>query len=347
MQTMILNRTETLYKFLKDDKSGIFAGSHDIHTPKELVEEILDQIPNLTVNKKILVLFNVEFIVSLVDTFNVNNNNITFYSDHDNKTKIANRIGVNVITNLEKLKMKFDVVVGNPPFQKSNNDAKRWTLWEQFVKKALELSCDTVAMITPQSITSPGPFSLIKDRATIINTNISKHFNVGSTFAYFVMSDSINQSTAKIISSNGEYYCDLKNIDFLPFLINEDTLSQIEWLKSRTSRTWKRGELHTSKKELFNDSGEYDVIHTNAQTLKSSTVHENLSKIRVCVTLSGYPKFMVITNTYCSQATMWTEFKTMKEAKQFAKECNGNLIQEIMTNFKWSGWNSKEVIECL
>jgi hypothetical protein len=242
--------------------------------------------------------------------------------------------------------MKFDVIVGNPPFQRSDTDAKRWTLWDQFVKKSFELA-DTVAMITPQSITSPGPFTLIKDKATVINIDVSKHFNVGSTFAYFIAYNQKNPGNAKLITDDGNFDYDIKKVDFLPFVITEETLEQINWLKQRNSRKWKRGELHTSNKDLFVANGRYDVIHTNAQRLKSNAQHSNLSKIRVCVTLSGYPKFLVIQNTYCSQATMWTEFDTVEEAQTFADECNGEYIQKIMQNFKWSGWNSKEVIEHL
>jgi len=242
--------------------------------------------------------------------------------------------------------MKFDVIVGNPPFQRSNTVAKRWTLWDQFVRKSFELA-GTVAMITPQSITSPGPFSLIKDKATTINIDVSKHFNVGSTFAYFIAHNTKNTGNARLITANGEFEQNIKDVEFLPFVINDETLEQINWLKQRQSRKWKRGELHTSNKDLFDANGQYEVVHTNAQTLYSNANHPNLSKIRVCITLSGYPRFQVIQKTYCSQATMWTEFDTVKEAEDFATECNGEYIQSIMNNFKWSGWNSKEVIEHL
>lgn len=242
--------------------------------------------------------------------------------------------------------MKFDVVVGNPPFQKSNNDAKRWTLWEQFVKKAFELS-DHVAMVTPQSITSPGPFALIKDRVDVINIDVSKHFNVGSTFCYFVANNKTTPGMTKLITGGTEFSVDVSKLPFLPFVINEDTLEQINWLKQRTPKKWKRGELHTSNKDLFSTTGQYTVMHTNAQELRTDTVHPNLQKIRVCVSLSGYPKFQVIKDSYASQACMWTEFSSIKKAKEFVKECNDPYVQNILKVFKWSGWNSKEVIEYL
>lgn len=331
-------KREPLYSFV------VFNGAHDAHTPRALCKEILSSI-DLS-NRTILVLFNIEFVWSLVIDFGIDPGYITFYSDHPNKDKYVNYVGVkSIISNLQAA-MKFDIIVGNPPFQRNNTDAKRWTLWEQFVKKSFDLA-DTVAMVTPQSITSPGPFEMIKDRATVINIDVSKHFTVSSTFSYFIAHNQTNTGTAKLITDSGEFEQDLKNVDFLPFVITKETLEQINWLKQRNSRTWKRGELHTSNKELFDANGKYNVIHTNAQTLKTNIEHTNLSKYRVCITLSGYAKFTVIHNAYCSQATMWTEFNTIEEAQAFADECNGPYIQNIMKIFKWSGWNSKEVIEHL
>jgi hypothetical protein len=202
-------------------------------------------------------------------------------------------------------------------------------------------------MVTPQSITSPGPFSLIKDRAEVINIDVSKHFNVGSTFCYFIASNHKKPGPTRLITGDKEFTADVSTLPFLPFVINEETLAQIDWLKNRKSRKWKRGELHTSNKNLFVDNGKYKVMHTNAQELSTDTEHQNLTKIRVCVSLSGYPKFQVIQNSYASQACVWTEFSTVKEANDFADECNGEFVQSILQVFKWSGWNSKDVIEYL
>lgn len=242
--------------------------------------------------------------------------------------------------------MKFDVIVGNPPYQKDNAKAKRWTLWEEFVKKSKTLA-NTVVMVTPQSITSPGTFDLIRKNATVINVDVSKYFNVGSTFCYWVIDTSKPSTSTKIITDEKEYKLDLTKVDFLPSTITDETLSLIDSLTKRKARTWRRGELHTSKTDLFHTKGKYDVMHTNAQTLKSNTEHPNKNKIRVAVTLSGYPTFKIITNGYVSQACFWTECKDLKDAQALADECNGPEIQKMLSIFKWSGWNSKEVIKCL
>lgn len=332
-----------------------------------LVEEILDQLPDNVWTSESTTFLDpaigggqfVHAIENRLRTYGHSNDNIheRVFGFEDSELHIryaVNKhklVGQYVKKSYEKFfeldnTMKFDVVVGNPPYQKENSTAKRWTLWEEFVKFSKTIA-NTVVMVTPQSITSPGTFNLIKDNVTIINIDVSKHFNVGSTFCYWIIDTTKPSTSTKIITDNGEYKLDLSDVNFLPSVITAETLALVNSLKARTPKTWKRGELHTSNTNLFDANGKYTVMHTNAQTLKSNTEHANKTKIRVAVTLSGYPTFRVITNGYASQACFWTECKTLEEAQALADECNGEEVQKMLSIFKWSGWNSKEVIQCL
>jgi len=132
----------------------MFGGAHNIHTPQLLVEDILSKV---SLQGNILVLFNVEFVISLVYNYNINPTNITFYSDHENKTKLMQRVGVNnVITTLD-INMKFDVAILNPPYNdettsnKVKNDQRRnknTYLHPKFVAWALA-NAEQAAIICP------------------------------------------------------------------------------------------------------------------------------------------------------------------------------------------------------
>lgn len=331
------------YRLIKDEGRALFAGAHDAFTPKVLVDELLSSVPDINKDKTILVVISIEFVISLVYTYGVNSKNITYYSDHANKTEIAKSLGVNVVTTLDNLNMRFDVGVGNPPFGKDQK-AKRWTNWEPFVNKTAAM-VDTIAMVVPQSITSPcQAWRSVREHCSVINVDVDKHFSVGSTFCYFVAEPNNKISGTRIITPETEYNLDVSDLPFLPSDINDQTLALMNSLMSNPKRTWRRGELHTSNQDRFDENGKYQVFHTIAQTLRSNFEHPNKTKIRAAVSLSGYPTFVVMHNGYCSQATYWTEFDTIDEAQEFVDHCNGDDIQEMLSIFKWSGWNSTDVI---
>lgn len=175
-----------LYKYLKT--TDRFAGSHEAFTPQAVVEDILGAVP--TANKKILVMFNLEFVVSLIYTCSIDPKTITFYSDHNNKTKMAQRLGVNCITGNVPMK-KFDVVLLNPPYDLTNSKK----LWPTFVNKALDIVANNgyVGCVCPSTwLTSNGSaFKKVRTRLTtdfdvqIVSRDAREHFDVGIDICYW------------------------------------------------------------------------------------------------------------------------------------------------------------------
>ena len=169
----------------------VFSGAHDIHTPRVLCKEILDNLE--LSNKSILVLFNIEFVLSLVGDFGIESRNITFYSDHHTKTHYAKTLGADIVTELES-SMKFDVIVGNPPYQDSNNDKRM--LWNQILDKVVEVTNDNgyIAMVTPTTwLTAKtnihNSYKMFEEkqveRAVIFDKN-DKPFDEGTSVSYTI-----------------------------------------------------------------------------------------------------------------------------------------------------------------
>jgi len=347
LQTVNPSEVDGVVERLRDGGFGkTFTENRSPYMPNALAKRILDSV--VYQDKNIIVYYTLELACELYAR-GANNVTVATTDPCPETRRITELLGYKytLINNIKDSDMKNSVIVGNPPFQRTDNKAKRWTLWEEFVNISLE-QADVVCLVVPQSITGPGPvWERIRKHTKIINTDIKHHFSVNSTFCYFVVDQTIEFSSTKIISADGEFDVDIRELPFIPNIVNDDSLALLGELVNRPKRVWKRGELHTSHSEKFDTTGQYKVMHTNAQTLYSNIEHPNRQKIRVAVTLSGYPKFEVLENAYCSQACFWTEFTNIDEARQFAEECNGPEIQKVVGTFKWSGWNSKEVISML
>lgn len=165
-----MNKVTRIYRALKE---GIltFDGAHNIHTPRELVEDILSKI---NLDGEILVMFNVEFLVSLVYTYSVNPGNITFYSDHETKSEICKQMGIKYITNLET-DMKFDVILANPPYDgelEGKDQTKK--IWISFAHRCLNLLEDRgyLGFVSPPSWLLSNDAKLKKIRNRILECDL-------------------------------------------------------------------------------------------------------------------------------------------------------------------------------
>ena len=123
---------------------------HNIYTPEQLIDELIQKVE--IDNKKILVLYNLEIVLILVQKYNVPVNNITLLATSIPKINICNKLKINVITELRE-DMKFNVVLGNPPYDEQNT-AKNIKLWRKFSEKALLLSTEYIAFVTPDGALS-------------------------------------------------------------------------------------------------------------------------------------------------------------------------------------------------
>jgi len=342
-------------RFVTDLNKGIL-GKPD---SPAMWQEIIASIPDEVFLKKDLKILNVAFghgteadvivkrMLSLGRTVDEIKNSMYLLDKYSVFTKDARRKGYTNIIQADFINwetdMKFDVVVGNPPYQNTHT-AKRWPLWHQFISKATELS-DKVLFVVPASLLGPSDtLSNVKQHLKFVDLDAEQYFNVGSTFCWFDYEKGYAGNTT-IKSKDVTYDVNLALYGFVPTELSPEIIDMYKYLKG--NRVWKRGEFHTSNESWKADNGITTVNHTGAQTLFTNNKHENINKIRVGVTLSGYPKFKAVQGEGFTQANFWTEFETLEEAKEFADYCNSDAVQKVLATFKWSGWNSKEVIQKL
>lgn len=135
--------------------------------------------------------------------------------------------------------IKFDVVLGNPPYQ-SGNKSKGNKQWPKFISKAVELTKDGgyTCMITPTGWASggqniPGGRGIIKDvfkhnQVTYINANgiTKKYFpEVSMDIGYFVLNKKPVTSPTPIELPDGMVEVDFSKVDFISPQLNKIDIS--------------------------------------------------------------------------------------------------------------------------
>jgi len=198
--------------FGKDDTQNIF-------TPPELCREMLSQI-KFKGSEKVLVLYNLEFALILNKEFGLPASNIYIYTNSKTK-QVFSKYGFEVLyfedtLGIKSIDMKFDIVIGNPPFNKdefTNKKANR-SFYLSFVDKARKLSHNKVLMIGPTSYLykskNKGIVKLIETKLfynihlpiswVVIDPNINVNTFVDNNIKYQKLE--LNQSLAKLYVGN-------------------------------------------------------------------------------------------------------------------------------------------------
>src|ERR1035437_10320973 len=205
-----------------------------VHTPYSLCKSMISKLKEYCdfTDKKFLVL-NLEFVEVLMYDFDVDRSCIWYVTDCEQKKKVAERFErykVNAVCGnflyMEE-DMKFDVVIGNPPYQdpiaKSNKK-----LWDKFLKKSTELVKDNgfLAFITPFSWATPAndAFDIFQENEVkYVNLDGKKFFpTVGTTISWYIIEKTKNVSDTVFEYNNSILTIDLKSVAFLPSILDPD-----------------------------------------------------------------------------------------------------------------------------
>ena len=231
---------------------------HNIHTPYDLVDKILSKIGNFK-NKQIAVLYTIEFALTLKDTYGADPKNITVFGDSEQKKKVAKRVGFNYysvsVLYERDCDMKFDVVVGNPPYQdkKGNENSTNSTdLYPSFFDISDKITTDKgiISLIIPDSWYTIRKNSF-KDRLFYSNKlkelemlTYQKWFKVKKGVCNIIYDKTHNGKCTVIDETSGS----TKEFDLnvTPFLNNDFVKIDFvkHFLKSKNlSNRWARGQL--------------------------------------------------------------------------------------------------------
>jgi hypothetical protein len=256
--------------------------------------------------------------------------------------------------------MKFDVIVGNPPYQGNNDKGtaqpKSHNLWSKFVDKSIDLVKDNghLAFVTPDSWMSANSQILTKFKEHSLiwcNTDVSKHFSVGSSFTAWVLEKNKNTNQCVIDGIPVNF----SKLNYLPrdfhntYTIHDKVInSAFPKIGAQCDTTCHSDHKHKKLSDTKDSVYKYKTFHTNAQTRFSKLKSKDFDKNKIVWSLSGYFKpFYDNGNIGTTEVCQYLLVADQAEGNNILTYLDSKLYQFIVTTGKWSGFLNGKVIESL
>jgi len=257
---------------------------------------------------------------------------------------------------------KFDIVVGNPPYQDSSKNGgfqpKNHNLWSKFIIKSEYKLNDSgfLVFVTPDSWRSPSSkiLNLFKKNTLLkVEFDVAKHFpGVGSTFSYYTLKIGKFDDRCEIY----DIYLDVNKLKFIPnggkiglSIHLKTTMCDNEKIELHcdTTSNHSSSKRHQLSKSISNEN-RYKLYHTNAQTFYSTNKSKNHNDKKVYFTISGYfnPRYDdgdISTSEICPYVIVNDD----TSGENLLSFLNSKLYRFLINSAKWSGFLNKDVLRLL
>jgi predicted RNA methylase len=375
-----MKQTIELHKRWKDDPS-----KGEVFTPIQLVREMLDKIPlSVWENPESKFLdpcmgkgtFLIEIINRLVYIYGYSKEDaISRVYGYDVCVKYINYLKRGGLKNVfhkdflnEEFNMKFDVVIGNPPYQGKNKQDK---LWVKFLLKSFEITKDSgyIFMINPNSWTKR-PESKSFGRITkLFNEKQLVYVKLDVSYFFEGIGEKIGYQLIKNINKNSETIIELINNQIISIdyfgqkIVSNDSeklvfsiFDKVEKSShERISKFFSKRDASDAGRSLRDGKfkkqpeGEYNIplLYTLNQTYYVKNNGYCLST-KFFFNFSGYyykennpEKYMPILTGYISgQATFSVEVPTIEKGNILRHNYSRKLMRFYNDKFKTGGFNT-------
>lgn len=339
-------------------------------TPFDLIEEISQQL-TFNCSSKVLVFYTPEWGAYLHLFTPVLAENITVTTTVDNRkiAALCNMHGLKycvldtVVDQINKGEiMKFDVIVGNPPYQNSNGTSRLGsrgdtTLWDKFV--FLGINClvqnGYLALIHPNSWRKPeerfGTWKLLtktNQMHRLVMSSGSKDqnwFNIGVRVDYYIVEKTPQYTTTKVTDHESQtHVLDLTKFNWLPNYAIDEISSMLGSGVTVLYNTF----YHTQKDHstIKDEKYQYPVVHTiNKQGLgvryfdklpPDNSIHFGKPKVLLNQNERQYPVVDATGQYGMSQLTFGIGIDSETEGQEIVDFLTSDKGRRIIAATKWN-----------
>ena len=273
----------------------------------------------------------------------------------------------------------FDAVIGNPPYQENdkNNKSKGGTnLYTKFINYSFKYTIEDgyLLYITPISWLGPSTNKqmgnnllhnlFMKYDLIVLNLNeCKKYFNIGSTFSYYLIQKKITSNLKTNVISRFDKKSTQENINFkelisfkfLPIHINNNTLNLIKNITNNKNKlkvnrvrkldTSAKTKIHLSTKQ--SDIFKFITYHTTTKTFYSDIKLDIYENTKILLNMAGYLKPQIENNCNVTESKFYIIPNNDDECNKIFQLLNSNEVIEYLKLCKYSGFNSRIVLESI
>jgi hypothetical protein len=265
------------------------------------------------------------------------------YAINTHELKGLGTFKVMKIEEMMQMTQRFNVIVGNPPFQQNSNKAKNTStnkLWTKFIVLATTLCVKGghIAYITPQTWMMPNKAFkiMIAKQLVYVNTKIGEYFpGVGNSFSAWVMK---NLPGNGIVEVDGQVF-NASALGLIPLDRSKEGVSIITKVLSATSklkflRTCKHHTQEIKKSDLFGEKSSeyrYKILYTHNVTFwsREPSLTQNMKK--VVVFRNGYLSPTYDSANGTAQDTFYKEVKNKEEGKNLVGILDSRLFTYVLS----------------
>lgn len=264
--------------------------------------------------------------------------------------------------------MKFDLIVGNPPYRDGEVNDESHKLWGKFVKMAFDRTNSNgfITMITPSTWFSreedtPGVniFIDLFKKNDLILSNVNSEYlrnkffsGVGTTITYWVVRIGDYSGSTRFITDTGDVIIDIFKLKYLPKQITNHSISISMKFELKTEMfSWTgQGKLSDRAVREKDEEHPWPCYHTPAKGgrywwAKDKNPYADTPKVLVSLSGKYAPRFD--NQNGFTEMCILILFDSEEEGRNAVSILNSRLYHWIVDHFKHSGFNPMQQIYSL